>query len=151
MPVVAPEPFQPTPPEIAQAQESHGELLSLLKHQPKSLVLMDPESQSQILIPQAVVRLLVETLKQMARGRAVTLLPIHSEVTTQQAADLLNVSRPYFIKLLDEGKLPYKKVGRHRRIGFEDLMRFKHQDDLERDEAFEEMVKLSQEMGLGYE
>ena len=125
--------------------------MSLLKHHPESLVLMDPESQSQILIPQAVVRLLVETLKQMARGRAVTLLPIHSEVTTQQAADLLNVSRPYFIKLLDEGKLPFKLVGRHRRIRFEDLMRFKHQDDLERDEAFDEMVRMSQEMGLGYE
>ena len=149
--MLAPEPFQPTPTEIVQAEESHGELLSLLKHHPESLVLMDPESQSQILIPQAVVRLLVETLKQMARGRAVTLLPIHSEVTTQQAADLLNVSRPYFIKLLDEGKLPFKLVGRHRRIRFEDLMRFKHQDDLERDEAFDEMVRMSQEMGLGYE
>ena len=80
--MLAPEPFQPTSTEIVQAQASHGELLSLLEHHPESLVLMDPESQSQILIPQAVVQLLVETLKQMARGRAVTLLPIHSEVTT---------------------------------------------------------------------
>jgi excisionase family DNA binding protein len=151
MPVHSPEPIKPTPTEIAQARQSHGSLSSLLQRKPQFLVLRDPQSTVEIQVPQAVVRMLVETLKQMAQGHAVTLIPIHSEVTTQQAADLLNVSRPFLVKLLDEGRIPHKKVGRHRRIRLEDLMAFKHRDDLEREAAFDEMVALSQELGLGYE
>lgn len=151
MPVSSPEPIKPTPVEIAQARKSHGSLSSLLQSNPKALVLRDPLSAVEVHVPQVVIQMLVETLKQMAQGHAVTLLPIQSEVTTQQAADLLNVSRPFVVKLLEEGKIPYKKVGRHRRITLEDLMAFKHRDDLEREAAFDEMVAISQEYGLGYE
>lgn len=151
MPVHSPEPIKPTPTEIVQARQSHGILLSLLQQEPKELVLRDPLSTQEVQVPLSVVRMLVETFKQMAQGHAVTLIPIHSEVTTQQAADLLNVSRPFLVKLLDEGRIPHKKVGRHRRIRFEDLMTFKRKDDLEREAAFDELVALSQELGLGYE
>lgn len=151
MPVLSPEPIKPTAKEITLARQSHGKLSSFLQLKSGPMILRDLQSTMEIQIPQAVVRMLVETLKQMAQGHAVTLIPIHSEITTQQAADLLNVSRPFLIKLLDEGQIPYKKVGRHRRIRFEDLMAFKHKDEREREAAFDEMVALSQELGLGYE
>ena len=151
MPVHSPDPIKPTLKEIEQARQSHGSLSTLLQQKPGALILKDPQSAVEIQVPQAVVRMVVETLKQMAQGHAVTLIPIHSEVTSQQAADLLNVSRPFLVKLLDEGRIPHKKVGRHRRIRLEDLMAFKRKDDLEREAAFDEMVALSQELGLGYE
>lgn len=151
MPVLSPEPIRPTAKEIALARQSHGQLSSLLQRKPEAMILSDLQSTIEIQVPQAVVRMLVETLKQMAEGHAVTLIPIHSEITTQQAADLLNVSRPFLVKLLDEGRIPHKKVGRHRRIRFDDLMSYKQKDALEREAAFDEMVALSQELGLGYE
>lgn len=151
MPIHSPEPIKPTSKEIEQARQSHGSLSTLLQRKPRALILKDPKSAVEIQVPQAVVRMVVETLKQMAQGHAVTLIPIHSEVTTQQAADLLNVSRPFLVKLLEEGRIPHKKVGRHRRIRFEDLMAFKRKDDIEREAALDELVALSQELGLGYE
>ena len=125
--------------------------MSLLQGKPEFLVLKDPTSGGEVQVPLSIARMLVETFHQMAQGNAVTLIPIHAELTTQQAADMLNVSRPFVVKLLDEGKIPHSKVGRHRRIKFEDLMAFKHKDGPEREAAFEEMVALSQEFDLGYE
>ena len=73
------------------------------------------------------------------------------ELTTQQAADILNVSRPYVVKLLEEGKIPHTKRGRHRRIRFDDLMSYKEKDDRERSLAFDELVRLSEDLEVGYE
>jgi excisionase family DNA binding protein len=101
-----------------------------------------------VVIPTAAYRLLVDVLSQMAQGNAVTLIPIHAELTTQEAADLLNVSRPYLIKQIEAGDIPCHKVGRHRRIRFEDLMVYKVQMDAARSRAIDELVDLSEEMGL---
>ena len=76
------------------------------------------------------------------------LTPFHAELTTQQAADFLNVSRPYMVGLLDANKIPHRKVGRHRRILFRDLLEFKKRGDAERDKMFREMVAENQAMGL---
>jgi excisionase family DNA binding protein len=87
----------------------------------------------------------------MAQGNAVTIVPIHAELTTQEAADLLNVSRPFLIKLIESQEIPCRKVGRHRRIRFADLMEYKQKTDTQRTQALDELVAQSQELNMGYE
>ena len=101
-------------------------------------------------IPTAVLELLQEILVQMAQGNAVTLVPIHAELTTQQAADLLNVSRPFLIERLEQGEIPFRKVGTHRRIRLHELMVYKHAIDQQRATALDELAAQAQELGLGY-
>lgn len=97
----------------------------------------------------SAVRLLLDLLTQMGEGNAVTLIPYHAEMTTQQCADLLNVSRKHFVdEILGKGLVPHRKVGTHRRVRFEDLMAFRRRDDEARDKTLDELTALSQEMGL---
>jgi excisionase family DNA binding protein len=103
-----------------------------------------------MVLPPMAVRLLVDLLSQMARGNAVTLIPIHAELTTQQAADLLSVSRPFVVQLIKEKKLPARKVGTHRRVLFADLMRYKEMVDRDRTQALEELTKQARELDMGY-
>jgi excisionase family DNA binding protein len=91
--------------------------------------------------------MLVRILEEMAKGNAVTLIPVHTELTTQEAAVMLNISRPSLIHLLDEGKLGYRKVGTHRRVRFEALIKFKRQADSDRNAALAELAAYDQELG----
>jgi excisionase family DNA binding protein len=101
-----------------------------------------------VVLPAAAVRLLGALLAELAKGNAVTLMPHHAELTTQEAADLLNVSRPFLVSLLEDGHLPHHKVGTHRRVRFADLMTYKRGRDAESEEALRELAALSQEMKL---
>jgi excisionase family DNA binding protein len=101
-----------------------------------------------VTVPRVVLDLLVRVLANLAAGQGVTLVPAHAELTTQQAADLLNVSRPYLIKLLDEQKIDYRTVGTHRRITASSLMDYKARDDAERRRAAAELAAMTREMGF---
>jgi excisionase family DNA binding protein len=101
-------------------------------------------------IPLEALKLLRFILDEMAQGNVITLTPIHAELTTQQAADLLNVSRPFLIKLLEENAIDYRTVGRHRRIRFDDLMKYKERVDAARSETLDELTAQAQELGMGY-
>lgn len=99
-------------------------------------------------LPRDAVDLLARVLAHMAAGQGVSVVPAHAELTTQQAADLLNVSRPYLIGLLDAEKIAYRKVGKHRRVRVDSLMEYKRKDDHDRREVADELSKLNQDMGL---
>jgi excisionase family DNA binding protein len=101
-----------------------------------------------IRIPASAARLLVQILDEMSRGNAVKIIPVHAELTTQEAADVLNVSRPTLIQMLDSGTLEYRRVGTHRRIRVDSLMAHKRKLDADRRAALEELSAYDQEIGL---
>lgn len=108
------------------------------------------EGGQELVLPSAVKTLLTHLLTEMSRGNAVTIIPIHAELTTQEAADFLNVSRPYLIGLLEKREIPFHMVGTHRRVKFEDLTTYKLKKDKAREEAMSELAKQAQELDMGY-
>ena len=101
-----------------------------------------------LVVPREAAVLLAQVLGYLANGEGVNVMPDSAELTTQQAAEFLNVSRPHLIKLLESEQIPFRRVGTHRRIRFRDLRLYKSQDDLERRQAADELTQLSQELGL---
>jgi excisionase family DNA binding protein len=103
-----------------------------------------------IILPVSVIKMLLSMLSQMSRGNAVSIVPSHAELTTQQAADVLKVSRPFLVKLLEGGSLPYRKVGSHRRVRFDDLMQYQERSQQERLRALAKLQEDAQENDMGY-
>lgn len=99
-------------------------------------------------IPAPVYALLRRIVAELTRGHAVTVVPVHAELSTQQAADLLNVSRPYVVKLLDQKKIAFRKVGTHRRIRFDDLMQYRRERSATRRDALIEMAREAHDQGI---
>jgi excisionase family DNA binding protein len=100
-----------------------------------------------LVVPRQAAIMLAQILGFLANGQGVTVTPSNAMLTTQQAADFLNVSRPYLIKLLEAGDIPFEKVGTHRRVAFGELMEYKRRDDQERRRAADELTELGQELG----
>ncbi|APC15289.1 DNA-binding protein [Pseudomonas frederiksbergensis] len=102
-------------------------------------------------LPTSALRLLVDILAELAAGNAVKVVPVHAELTTQEAADLLNVSRPHLIKLLESGELSYHKTGKHRRVRFAELMDYKCKRDAASEQAMALLAEQAQALRFGYE
>jgi len=148
-----PKTIPPLEKEVEAVVQGQRELASLLstKFDTQRIDIFDKEDKPHSLVlPTSALRLLVDILGELALGNAVKVVPVHAELTSQEAADLLNVSRPHLVKMLEEGAIPFTKTGRHRRIRFSDLMAFKQQRDAESQEAMEALVRQAQELGLGY-
>ncbi|PMV17849.1 MULTISPECIES: helix-turn-helix domain-containing protein [unclassified Pseudomonas] len=149
-----PKTIPPLEKEVEAAVQGQRELASLLstKFETQRIDIFDKEDKPHSLVlPTSALRLLVDILGELAIGNAVKVVPVHAELTSQEAADLLNVSRPHLVKMLEDGAIPFTKTGRHRRIRFSDLMAFKQRRDEESQEAMEELVRQTQELGLGYD
>jgi len=144
----------PTEAEAQLARQSSQRLAQILAARPEPSLAIRIERQGEpgesIAIPISAFRLLNNILTEMAQGSAVTLIPVHAELTTQQAAEILNVSRPFLIEQLEKGEIPYRKVGTHRRVMFKDLMRYKQAMDHNRLKALEDLSAIDQDLGLGY-
>jgi excisionase family DNA binding protein len=142
------EPVAPTKAEAQLASDS-GRRLARYAQRDLKLQIAGKRGEA-ITLPASAVRLLVRLLSEMAAGNAVTLVPIHVELTTQQAAEALGVSRPFLVNLLDKGRIPFRKVGTHRRVRFSDLMAYRQKTDRKRLKALDELAAQAQELKMGY-
>ncbi|MEB0136063.1 helix-turn-helix domain-containing protein [Actimicrobium sp. CCC2.4] len=144
----------PTTRDIAAASVGQRALAVLLRTQAETqrIHIVDEQEQSHVIeLPTAALRLLIDILAELANGNAVQIMPVHAQVTTQEAADLLNVSRPHFIKLLNQGVLPFHKTGKHRRVQFADVMEYKARRDADSAGAMDALAQQAQGSGMGYE
>lgn len=145
-PVAAPVEQQAQVAELSRALEG-------MAHTPKKRApkcqLMGPSGE-RIPVPEAVFYVLKRVAEVLARGDSITVVPVGREVTTQQAADLLNVSRQYLVRLLDEGRIPFRKTGKHRRLRIEDVLEFKETRDKDRRAGLRALSRMSQTFG-GYD
>ena len=114
-------------------------------------ILDEHDHAHQVELPTSALQLLMEILSELADGNAVKVVPVHAELTTQEAADMLNVSRPHLVKLLEEGVLPFHKTGRHRRVRFADLMVYRDARQRESESAMAELAAQAQQLRMGYE
>lgn len=148
-----PQTVTPSEADSLTARDSSRRLAPLLAKRRKVRVQVVPEggkAEESLPLPAPALELLFAILTEMAEGNAVTLIPIHAELTTQKAADLLNVSRPFVVELLEKGEIPHRKVGTHRRILFHDLMEYKQRSEAVRKKALDELAAQAQEEDMGY-
>lgn len=155
MPALAPAinpPVLPSEEEAQLAKVSSRELSTLLHESESASITISEDSNAgkTVTIPGKAFRLLVEILTQMAQGNAVTIIPVHAELTTQEAADLLNVSRPFLVGLLESGQIPHRKVGTRRRVLFSDLAEYKKRIDSQRRRTLDDLAAQAQELNMGY-
>lgn len=139
----------PNEEESALAAES-SRLLAALVGRGDTAQLRLVDGDQEITVPVSAIKMLVDILNQMAQGNAMSLVPIHAELTTQEAADFLNVSRPYVVKLIEQGELPCHKVGVRRRVLFKHLMEYKERRDQQSMDAADALSQQAQDLGMGY-
>ncbi len=142
--------YRPLPEDQLKVARDASEKLSPIANgdDKRKYYIYEAKGEEPIELPAGAVALLSDTLMMMAHGHGITLFPRIAEVTTMEAADILKVSRPYVIKLLDADEIPYRKVGRHRRIRLDDLLNYKEDIDQRREAILDQMVAEAQELGL---
>jgi len=144
----------PTDQDARMARETSEQLAPFVLRDGRAhlYVRADSDQEAELLLPLPALRLLLDVLQEMGKGNGVTITPIQKEMTTQQAADFLMVSRPYLIEeLLEKGQIPYRKVGNRRRIRYDDLLRYKAEEEQEiarREEVMQKLVAETERLGL---
>src|SRR6266851_5195745 len=149
-PAAAPQTSDPPSKKDVELARVSGQRLAPLvrRGRPLTLRVRDAGQEETIELPAGAAKLLIAILEDMASGRAVTIVPQNAELTTQQAADFLNVSRPLLVQLLQQKKLPFRLVGTHRRVRFEDVLRFKENIDAERRKVLDQLAVEAQDLNM---
>ncbi|MBK6999056.1 MAG: helix-turn-helix domain-containing protein [Rhodoferax sp.] len=143
----------PSEEDIALARESGRALSSVLQIRAETQQIDfrdDKGTVHAVRIPTSALHVLLDVLTEIGRGNAVSVTPIHAELTTQEAADVLNVSRPFLVQLLEKGDIPFHKIGTHRRVRHQDVIAYKKRIDAERRKVLDELAAQAQELGMGY-
>jgi len=141
----------PTPQEIEQAKHSSRTLSKYANAERVQLSLHGSNGESdELILPGHVLQILLDVLAELAKGNAISLMPLHQEISTQEAATLLNVSRPFLVGLLEKNEIPFRKVGAHRRVYFRDVLEYKERVDQRRHQALDQLAALSQKEQMGY-
>jgi excisionase family DNA binding protein len=142
----------PTTEEAEAAREGGRALSAFLRTKGKTQhikVVDDKGTAHPVQIPSAAMQLLVDALAEIGSGNAVSITPIHAEMTTQDAADLLNVSRPHLVQLIEGGEIPFRKIGTHRRLRYQDVTAYKQKIDAKRRQVLDELATQAQELKMG--
>ncbi|HEX6746124.1 MAG TPA: helix-turn-helix domain-containing protein [Longimicrobium sp.] len=146
---VLPAPIQPTDEDVRVARESASRLGRMKRRGSiVTFVVTRGADKGEFSIPGQVFDMLVLIIDEVADGNSVAVAPLDRELSTQKAADFLNVSRPYLVKLLESGKMPFRKVGTHRRVRYADVLRYRARLEADAEHAYSELVSLSQDLGL---
>lgn len=141
----------PTESDRALAKESHRIIKDCLSESGSCQVKIFVDGvERETQAPMMAMRLLTEALRQIAMGKAAVVLPLDAEISTQQAADILNVSRPYLVGLLEENEIPFRRVGARRRVRLLDVLNYKRRNDEERMKVLDELAAQAQELNMGY-
>lgn len=145
-------PITPSETDVLLAEKSSHHLQRFLGQESEYQVqlLTGNHSNEVVMLPDFAIELFVYILSEVAKGNEVTIMTTQTELTTQQAAKMLNVSRPFLIQLLEKGEIPYHKVGSHRRIRLEDVMRYKQEILTKSRAALDELTAQAQELDMGY-
>jgi excisionase family DNA binding protein len=144
----------PSPAEVALAREASQTLSAYLQTHAETQqikVFDDQGAAHPVPVPVSALRLLVDLLTEIGEGNAVSIIPIHVELTTQDSADLLNVSRPFLVQLLERGEIPFHQIGTHRRVRYQDVIAYKERIDTERNTILDVLAEQAQDLKMGYE
>lgn len=141
----------PTAAEMEQAKVSSRTLSKYADVDRVQLSLRGSNGESDdLVLPGHVLQILLNVLSEMSRGNAISVIPYHQEISSQEAANLLNVSRPFLVGLLEQNKIPFRKVGAHRRVLLQDLLSYKELIEQSRSQTLDELARLSQDERMGY-
>lgn len=143
----------PTAEEIALAKLGSQELSAVVESngEAQRINIIDKTGKlHEVAIPASALKLMIEVLTQLGEGNSVNITPVHAELTTQEGADMLNMSRPTFIKLLDSGVIPFNRIGNRRKVPFSSVIEYKQNLEEQRLAVLDELSTLDQEFGMGY-